>query len=190
MGRRRAEGACASFLRSYRAVRPSYPFRRAYSSNRRKEPVDEPVYGTFKEAHAAQVLPDGSFSPSGEKIPVYVPRLADNTPPPKKKAGLKSSPHVAVLGGGLTGLTTAFYLARKLPPSSKIVVYEASQRWGGWIKSERVKIKGIGSDQEVLFERGPRLISLRPSQGRLDKLIFVDIVSRSFPVNSSHNLAY
>src|SRR4051812_12891129 len=43
---------------------------------------------------------------------------------------------VAVLGGGLTGLTTAYYLAEFLP-SANITVYETSTRLGGWIDTEK-----------------------------------------------------
>lgn len=41
---------------------------------------------------------------------------------------------VAVIGGGLTGLTTAFCLKHR---GSRVVVYEASDRIGGAVKSER-----------------------------------------------------
>jgi oxygen-dependent protoporphyrinogen oxidase len=41
---------------------------------------------------------------------------------------------VAVIGGGLTGLTAAYYLKQR---GSRVVVYEASDRIGGAVKSER-----------------------------------------------------
>ena len=63
---------------------------------------------------------------------------------------------VAVLGGGITGLATAYYLTRELP-KAKITIYEASDRLGGWLSSKRVPVK----DGTVLFEAGPR--TLRPS---------------------------
>lgn len=57
---------------------------------------------------------------------------------------------VAVLGGGIAGLSSAYFLSR-LPLSnvSKIVVIEGSNRLGGWIQSERLQ------DGTVL-EGGPR----------------------------------
>ena len=75
-------------------------------------------------------------------------RQYSSEPPP--------SHDVAVLGGGITGLAAAYYLARDLP-RAKITIYEASDRLGGWLSSSRVPVK----DGSVLFEAGPR--TLRPS---------------------------
>ncbi|KAF9145178.1 hypothetical protein BGX30_010053 [Mortierella sp. GBA39] len=69
--------------------------------------------------------------------------------------------HIAVLGGGISGLSTAWYLARTAPPNVKITLIEGTKRTGGWLHSDRVADpqypNGKGS---VLLERGPR--SLRP----------------------------
>jgi len=65
-------------------------------------------------------------------------------------------PHnVAVLGGGITGLACAYYLTRDFP-RAQVTIYEASDRIGGWLLSNRVPVK----DGTVLFEAGPR--TLRP----------------------------
>ncbi len=53
-------------------------------------------------------------------------------------------PNVAIIGAGLTGLTTAFYLKRK---GIEVTIYEKSERAGGVIES--VKKNGF------LFEKGP-----------------------------------
>ena len=71
-------------------------------------------------------------------------------------SGPGATQDVAVLGGGMTGLASAYYLTRELP-NAKITVYEASERLGGWMSSKRVPVK----DGTVLFEAGPR--TLRPS---------------------------
>lgn len=63
---------------------------------------------------------------------------------------------VAILGGGITGLASAYYLTKQIP-HAKITVYEASDRLGGWLSSKRVPVK----DGNVLFEAGPR--TLRPA---------------------------
>lgn len=63
---------------------------------------------------------------------------------------------VAVLGGGITGVVSAYYLSKEFP-NARIVLFEGSSRLGGWVKSEKVDV-GNGS---VIFEQGPR--NLRPS---------------------------
>lgn len=62
---------------------------------------------------------------------------------------------VAVLGGGISGLASAYFLSRKLP-RAKIVIYERSSRLGGWLHSKTVDV-GSG---KIVLEQGPR--SLRP----------------------------
>lgn len=69
------------------------------------------------------------------------------------------TPHshdIAVLGGGITGLATAYFLTQQLP-RAKVTVYEAGERIGGWLSSKRVEVEG----GNVLFEAGPR--TLRPA---------------------------
>jgi oxygen-dependent protoporphyrinogen oxidase len=68
--------------------------------------------------------------------------------------------HIAVIGGGLTGLCSSFYLSRRFP-RSLISLYENEQRFGGWVRSERV--------QNVLLEYGPR--SLRPEAKSVLELV-------------------
>lgn len=69
---------------------------------------------------------------------------------------------VAVLGGGITGLSAAFTLARNLPRDSfKIVLVDAQNHLGGWVGSRRVPVFPDRSDSETaLLESGPR--SIRP----------------------------
>ena len=61
--------------------------------------------------------------------------------------------NAAVLGAGVTGLTAAWQLAQD-PECEEVVIFEKSNRLGGWIDSERVPVKG----GEVLFEYGPRTL--------------------------------
>lgn len=65
---------------------------------------------------------------------------------------LPNAPYnVAVIGGGITGLTAAFKISQD--PNAKVTLYESSSKLGGWMKeTERVKVNG----GEVLFEYGPR----------------------------------
>jgi oxygen-dependent protoporphyrinogen oxidase len=76
--------------------------------------------------------------------------------------------HITVLGGGLTGLTTAYRLAVLLrassgsgsPSAPGITLIEAQPRLGGWVDSRTVSIPGHG---DVVLESGPR--SVRPRGG-------------------------
>src|SRR5690606_27570590 len=49
---------------------------------------------------------------------------------------------VAVIGGGITGLTAAYYLARWLPASSRVTLYEGAGRLGGWIHTVKKETDG------------------------------------------------
>ena len=64
---------------------------------------------------------------------------------------------VSVIGGGISGLTAAFYCS-KLPQVTSIKVYESSHRLGGWVQST-VK-------NDFIFEHGPRTIRPAGPQGK------------------------
>jgi len=55
--------------------------------------------------------------------------------------------NILILGGGISGLTAAWY-ARKQFPGAKVILFEKSHRVGGWIETSR--------EGGFLFERGPR----------------------------------
>ncbi|KAJ7512889.1 hypothetical protein B0H11DRAFT_2213440 [Mycena galericulata] len=75
--------------------------------------------------------------------------------------------HIAVLGGGITGLSSAFHLSRRFP-SSQITIIDKNKRLGGWASStERVQLPG--GRGSVLLEGGPR--TLRPNSNSVLELI-------------------
>ena len=77
----------------------------------------------------------------------------------------------------MTGLTTAYYLAKQLPSTAKITLYEGSGRLGGWIRTEKHDVDVDGKKGVVSFERGPRsLTSLSGNTWRYDDLVFYDLV--------------
>jgi protoporphyrinogen/coproporphyrinogen III oxidase len=63
--------------------------------------------------------------------------------------------HVAIVGGGITGLAAAYYLqeaAREQAPALRYTLLEGSERWGGKIRTEA--IPGEGGEPFVV-EAGP-----------------------------------
>lgn len=77
--------------------------------------------------------------------------------------------HVVILGGGITGLSAAFHLARK-HPAVQITLVEKSDRFGGWMRSERVQVRDSdGNRGSVLLEAGPRTI--RPNSKSILELV-------------------
>lgn len=85
---------------------------------------------------------------------------------------------IAVLGGGLTGLTTAYYLTR-FHPDAKITVYESQDRVGGWIDTEKVEVTTLaGTDETISFERGARVVSPQSSLTRYEDFVLYDLVWR------------
>lgn len=89
---------------------------------------------------------------------------------------------IAVLGGGLTGLTTAYYLAKQLPPTAKITLYEGTSRLGGWIRTDRLPVDVDGTKGTVSFERGPRTLSSNHlSTWKFDDLVLYDLVRHEPP---------
>ena len=69
---------------------------------------------------------------------------------------------IAVLGGGIAGLASAFFASKEFP-NSKITIYEGGKELGGWLKSSRVEVPG----GDVLFEAGPRTLRNAPVTSHL-----------------------
>ncbi|TFK49014.1 Protoporphyrinogen oxidase [Heliocybe sulcata] len=77
--------------------------------------------------------------------------------------------HIAVVGGGLTGLSSAWHLARRFPQTA-ISVIEKESRFGGWIRSERIEVDdGNGHRESMVLEAGPR--TLRPRSKAILELV-------------------
>lgn len=94
------------------------------------------------------------------------PRIASNTrslllrprhlPARDYRAYSQNASHdVGILGGGITGLASAYFLLRQHPNAS-VTIYESKDVTGGWLQSKRVPVK----DGTILFEGAAR--TLRP----------------------------
>lgn len=68
--------------------------------------------------------------------------------------------NVAVVGGGITGLTAAWKLMRD-PKCTAITLYEKSHKLGGWMESEEIPV----GDGKVVFEYGPRTLKWSKATG-------------------------
>ena len=83
--------------------------------------------------------------------------------------------NVAILGGGITGLTAAHYLVRHAK-DVHITLYEGSSQLGGWINGESVALDASGGE-DVLLQRGPRMLRSGATSTKYDDLVLYDVVS-------------
>lgn len=106
------------------------------------------------------------------KVPLpSLPKTAKTTHP----SSHDPPQNIAILGGGITGLASAYYLSKELP-SASITLYEASDRMGGWLQSKHVNV-GNG---KVVFEQGPRTLRPRTPAG----LVTLELVISPEPISS------
>lgn len=148
---------------------------------------------TFLRAESSSA---SGFATGCTKLP-YVPKALFTrssrayttaaSPQPKVTADVESPPsadpprRIAVLGGGITGLTAAHYLARHAK-NAHITLYEGSDHLGGWIKGE---VAQTAEGDEILHQRGPRMLRSGASGNKYDDLILYDVVSSfSNPVDA------
>lgn len=86
----------------------------------------------------------------------------------------------AVLGGGLAGLSAAYYLSKA--GSKNVTVFEAARRLGGWIQTEQHTQLGFR------FEKGPRTIRPVGVRGAntLHMVQDLGLESNLVPVSKTH----
>ena len=85
-----------------------------------------------------------------------------------------SDMHITIIGGGIAGLATAFYLekrARELGREIQYVLLESSDRWGGKIATESVDGFLIEGGPDLLLTQKPAGIQLCKDLGLADRLI-------------------
>lgn len=89
-------------------------------------------------------------------------------------------PSTAILGGGISGLSAAFYLSKTSNQSIKL--FEKSKRLGGWIQTENVVQQGFR------FENGPRTIRPAGPKGRntLHMIEDLQLADSLVPISRSH----
>lgn len=123
------------------------------------------ILGSCTRAYSYQARPQLHIRERSKSLLKYYSSHVPSDTQTRKSAGVisenKSSeewkePSVAVLGGGITGLATAYYLTQ-MAPNLKVTLYESSERLGGWLRTKYIDV----GDGEVVFEQGPR--TLRPN---------------------------
>lgn len=87
---------------------------------------------------------------------------------------------VVVLGGGVSGLTAAWSLARA-SPRLDVVLLESGERTGGWINSKKIENGGI-------HEVGPRSMRIRDKSGKIALALMSELglESKILPVGRKH----
>ncbi|XP_055586663.1 protoporphyrinogen oxidase [Uranotaenia lowii] len=87
----------------------------------------------------------------------------------------------AILGAGISGLSAGFYLLRNGAGAAP-VIYEATNRLGGWIRTER------SAEEGYVFEAGPRTI--RPkgpaAVNTLELIEEIGLADHVHPIISNH----
>ncbi|MDO9352063.1 MAG: protoporphyrinogen oxidase, partial [Solirubrobacteraceae bacterium] len=64
--------------------------------------------------------------------------------------------HVAVVGGGISGLAAAHRLIASAPPASiRVTILEASDRFGGWVRTESFAGRPVDFGPDSLLVRTP-----------------------------------
>ncbi len=77
--------------------------------------------------------------------------------------------HVVIVGGGISGLATAFYLSQD--PSLRVTVLEASDGWGGVLRTLRHKDFSIEAAADTFDGSRPEALELCRSLGLTAELI-------------------
>lgn len=123
------------------------------------------LFGSYPRAYSSEARPQLCLRERSYPLRKYYSSHVSPNTPTGRSAGVTSEDKnteewkessVAVLGGGITGLATAYYLTQ-MAPHLKVTLYEGSERLGGWLRTKRIDV----GDGEVVFEQGPR--TLRPN---------------------------
>ncbi|MDQ6796847.1 MAG: protoporphyrinogen oxidase [Actinomycetota bacterium] len=78
---------------------------------------------------------------------------------------------MAIVGGGITGLTTAWHLHNRLGPNAAITLVEASGRLGGKIRTERLEGVPVEAGPDTFLARVPWAVDLARRLGLGDELV-------------------
>ncbi len=77
---------------------------------------------------------------------------------------------IAIVGGGIAGLAAAWQL-NQLAPDAEVVVFEASQRLGGFLQTESIDGYLIDTSADMFSTEPPMALELCRQLGHVDELI-------------------
>ena len=96
---------------------------------------------------------------------------------------------VAIVGGGITGLSAAWFLQQAAQENGRVLTYallESGDRWGGKIKTEQVD--GFG-EEPFIVEGGPdSFITTKPWAWQLTKRL--DMQNQALPTNDAQRKTF
>ena len=96
------------------------------------------------------------------------------SPPPPLPPSPSSRPHrIAIIGGGISGLAAA-HRAKEIDPSAEVTLFEASNRVGGVLQTERRDNWLIERSADMFTTREPWALDLCRRIGIADELIETD----------------
>ncbi len=78
---------------------------------------------------------------------------------------------VVVVGGGISGLATAYFLRQRLGPGARLRVLEATQRPGGKVRTAQVAGRPVDTGPDAYLSRAPELGKLVASLGLADTVV-------------------
>lgn len=90
----------------------------------------------------------------------------------------ESTPHIVIIGGGITGLSAAWELQNQALPV-RYTLLEAGDRWGGKIVTERVETLGqpafiIEGGPDAFLTRKPQALALAKSLGLENQIVGIN----------------
>ena len=78
---------------------------------------------------------------------------------------------VVVVGGGVSGLATAFFLGRAGSPGLDVVLVEVSDRLGGKVSTQQIAGHPVDTGPDALLARMPAMRSLLEELGLVDAMV-------------------
>jgi protoporphyrinogen/coproporphyrinogen III oxidase len=87
------------------------------------------------------------------------------------KAARPGTYHVTVVGGGIAGLATAYFLGRDGGPGLRVSVLEAASTLGGKLRVDEVAGLPVDSGAEALLARRPEGLDLVAAAGLGDEIV-------------------